>query len=49
MKKLLLILLCIPYLLCSQSVNIGTSLTIIECDSFLRLIDNANLIIAVYI
>ena len=41
MKKLPLILLCIPYLLCSQSVNTGTSLTIIECDSFLRLIDTA--------
>ena len=40
MKKLLLILLCVPYLLCSQSVNTGTSLTIIECDSFLWPIDS---------
>ena len=36
----LLIFLCIPYLLCSQSVNTGTSLTIIECDSFLWPIDS---------
>ena len=40
MKKLLLILLCLPYLVYSQSGNTGTSLTIIECDSFLWPIDS---------
>ena len=40
MKKLLLILLCLPYLVCSQSGNTATSLTIIECDSFLWPIDS---------
>ena len=40
MKKLLLILLCFPYLVYSQSGNTGTSLTIIECDSFLWPIDS---------